>query len=84
MTVVRMWEGRCAAGRTAEAVAWAQRQLAPDALRAGASSAEVFRSEDRVVVLTRWTSATTWAEPAPDPAVVARCHAWPFESVGGG
>ena len=84
MTVVRMWEGRCAADRVDAAVAWVQQQVAPDALEAGAESVEVFRSEDRVVLLTRWTSPTTWAEPAPDPVVVERCHAWPFESVGGG
>ena len=82
MTHVRMWEARCEAGRTAEAVAWVQQRVAPDALEAGAHTAEVFRSEDRVVLLTRWPAETTWVEPEPDAALVARAHAWPFESVG--
>ena len=82
MTLVRMWEARCEPGRTDEAVAWVQQRVAPDALEAGAHTAEVFRSEDRVVLLTRWPTDTTWVEPTPDPALVARCHAWPFESVG--
>ena len=82
MTLVRMWEARCAAGRTDEAVAWVQQRVAPEALEAGAHTAEVFRSEDRVVLLTRWPAPTTWVEPAADPALVERAHAWPFESVG--
>ena len=81
MTVVRMWEARCAAGCTEEAVAWVQQVAAADALEAGASIAEVFRSEDRIVLLTRWPAPTTWVEPVPDPALVERFHAWPFESV---
>ena len=76
-----MWEARCEAGRTDDAVAWVQGVVVPDAVEAGASGAEVFRSQDRVVLITRWPSGTTWTEPAPDPAVVARCHAWPFEAV---
>jgi hypothetical protein len=82
VTVVRMWEARCADGRTPDAVAWVQECVVPDALEAGAAAAEVFRSENRVVLLTRWPAPTSWVEPAPDPAVVERCHAWPFESVG--
>ena len=82
MTHVRMWEARCEPGRTDEAVAWVQQTVAPDALEAGAHTAEVFRSEDRVVLLTRWPSESPWVEPVPDPALVARSHAWPFESVG--
>ena len=42
---VRMWEARCEPGRTDEAVAWVQQRVAPDALEAGAHTAEVFRSE---------------------------------------
>jgi hypothetical protein len=82
VTTVRMWEARCEASRTDEAVVWVQHVVVPDALEAGASEAEVFRSEDRVVLLTRWPAPTAWVEPVPDPALVARCHAWPFESVG--
>jgi len=76
-----MWEARCVEGRTDAAVAWVQRVAAPDALEAGAHTAEVFRSEDRVVLLTRWPAVTPWVEPEPDPSLVARCHAWPFVSV---
>lgn len=82
MTLVRMWEARCVEGRTDDAVAWVQRRVAPDALEAGAHTAEVFRSEDRVVLLTRWPAHTAWVEPAPPQDLVARAHAWPFESVG--
>jgi hypothetical protein len=79
---VRMWEARCVAGHISEAVAWVQQQVAADALEAGATTAEVFHSENRVVLLTRWPSPTAWVEPEPDPALVERCEAWPFESVG--
>ena len=82
MTHVRMWEARCVAGRTDDVASWVQQQVAADALEAGAHTAEVFRSEDRVVLLTRWPTLTAWVEPAPDPALVERCHGWPFESVG--
>jgi hypothetical protein len=82
MTHVRFWEARCEPMRLDEAVAWVQQVVAPDALEAGAHTAEVFRAEDRVVLLTRWPVVTSWAEPTPDPTLVARCHAWPFESVG--
>ena len=80
--LVRMWEARCVDGQTDAAVAWVQGVVAADALEAGANTAEVFRSEDRVVLLTRWPAPTTWVEPMPDPALVARSHAWPFEAVG--
>lgn len=82
MTLVRMWEARCVEGRTDEAVDWVQQRVAPDALEAGAHTAEVFRSEDRVVLLTRWPAPTAWVEPAAPEELVARAHAWPFESVG--
>lgn len=82
MMHVRMWEARCVEGRTDEAVVWVQTSVAPDALEAGAHAAEVFRSEDRVVLLTRWPTVTPWVEPEPDHALVARCDAWLFESVG--
>jgi hypothetical protein len=81
MSMVRMWEARCASGRTAEAVAWVQQRVVPSARAAGAVATEVFRSEDRVVLLTRWPASTGWTEPTPDPAIVERCHAWPFEAV---
>ena len=77
-----MWECRCADGRTDDVVAWVQQRVAAEALEAGAHTAEVFRSEDRVVLLTRWPAPTTWVEPTADPALVERAHAWPFQSVG--
>lgn len=81
MTVVRMWEARCVEGRTDDAVAWVQQEVVPSATAAGAVASEVFRSEDRVVLLTRWGGAPTWVEPEPDGSVVARWHAWPFDAV---
>ena len=78
--IVRMWEARCEEGRTDEAVVWTQ-SVAASALAAGAVGAEVFRSSDRVVLLTRWDADPSWVEPSPDPAVIARSHAWPFVSV---
>jgi hypothetical protein len=77
--MVRMWEARCATGRVDEVVAWAH-LVAAEALVAGACAAEVFRSEqDRVVLITRWTAPTDWAEPASAPAAVVRADAWPVE-----
>lgn len=78
--IARMWEARCTPGRTDEVIAWVRGTVVPDALEAGASAAEAFRSEDRVVLLTRWAMPTTWAEPPP-PDAVKRCHAWDFEVV---
>ena len=81
MTHVRMWEARCAPGRTDDAVAWVVDTVAPAAREAGSTLTEVFRTEDRVVLVSRWPGPTDWVEPDPDPAVVARAHAWPFEQV---
>jgi hypothetical protein len=75
--VARMWEARCEPGRTDEVVAWVRAVVVPDALEAGASTAEAFRAEDRVVLLTRWAGPSAWTEPAA-PASVARAHAWEF------
>ncbi len=76
-----MWEARCEAGRTAEVVSWVQGTVIPDALEAGASTAEAFGSADRVVLLTRWPAATAWVEPAAPLGIVARSHAWDFEAL---
>jgi hypothetical protein len=81
VTHVRMWEARCVEGRTDEVVGWVQAFVVPAALEAGAHGAEVFRSQDRVVLLTRWPTLSGWEEPEADPSVVARAHAWSFESV---
>jgi len=78
---VRMWEARCVEGRTDDAVAWVVETAAPAARAAGATLTEVFRAEDRVVLISRWPSPTAWVEPEPDPALVARAHAWPFHQV---
>ena len=79
--IARMWEARCEPGRTADALAWVQVTVVPAATRSGATGAEVFRSEDRVVVITRWPQESAWTEPEPPAGVVARSHAWPFEVV---
>ena len=76
-----MWEARCEPGRTADALAWVQATVVPDADEAGATAAEVFRSEDRVVLITRWRGESAWTEPEPPAGLVARSHAWPFEVV---
>ena len=76
---VRMWEARAQEGKADEVVAWAH-AVAAEALVAGASAAEVLRSEDdRVVLVTRWPAPTSWEEPTVLPAAVVRAHAWPFE-----
>jgi hypothetical protein len=76
-----MWEARCEPGRTDDAVAWVRSTVVADALEAGASTAEVFRSEDRVVLLTRWAAPTPWTEPSAPDGVLARAHAWVFDAV---
>ena len=73
-----MWEARCADGCADEAVAWVRGSVVPDALEAGASTAEMFGSADRIVLITRWPSAPTWREPAA-PSSVERAHAWDFQ-----
>ena len=79
--IARMWEARCEPGRTPDALGWVQATVVPEATRAGATGAEVFRSEDRVVVITRWPAESAWTEPQPPAGLVARSHAWPFEVV---
>ena len=79
--IARMWEARCAAGRTAEVVAWVRATVVPDALEAGASTAELFGSEDLIVLITRWPGAPVWREPVTPPAV-ERAHAWDFTVLG--
>jgi hypothetical protein len=73
-----MWEARCEQGKVDEVVAWAH-LVAAEALVAGASGAEVYRSEqERVVLITRWTELTSWVEPSSAPSSVLRADAWPF------
>ena len=74
-----MWEAKCVPGRVEQTLAWIKRELEPSANQAGATAIEVFRSEDRVVVITRWSGPTDWTEPSPYPTIVERYHAWPFE-----
>ncbi len=74
-----MWEARAQEGKVDEVVAWAH-AVAAEALVAGASGAEVFRSDDdRVVLITRWPVPTSWEEPTSTPASVVRAHGWDFE-----
>lgn len=76
--IVRMWEARCEAGLVEEVLTWA-RAVGAEALLAGASAAEVYRSEqDRVVLITRWSAGTDWQEPADVPDGVLRADSWPF------
>ncbi len=79
--IARMWEARCEPGCTADALAWVQPTVVPSATGAGATAAEVFRSEDLVVVITRWAEQSPWAELEHPAGLVARSHAWPFEVV---
>ena len=72
-----MWEARCVPERTDEVVMWVRNTVVPDALAAGAGGTEVFRSDDRVVLITRWPAGTLWTEPST-PSAVERAHAWPF------
>jgi hypothetical protein len=72
-----MWEARAAAGQAEALLAWVL-QRAPD-------GAQVYRSEDRVVLIARQikeVSRETEPLPEPPPALVARpAHAWHFERV---
>ena len=79
--IARMWEARCEPGRTTDALAWVQGVVVPGAVQAGSAGVEVFRSEDRVVLITRWSEVTDWVEPEAPADLVARSHAWPFEVV---
>jgi hypothetical protein len=76
--IVRMWEARCEPGLVDDVLTWA-RAVGAEALLAGASAAEVYRSdEDRVVLITRWSGPTDWEEPTALPDAVLRAQAWPF------
>jgi hypothetical protein len=87
--IVRFWEARVADNRLDDAVEWARTVLVPAALAAGASGVEVVASPadaptnnpPRVVVLMRWSSTPDFVEPAIDPTIVDRAHAWNFFSV---
>jgi hypothetical protein len=81
MTVVRMWEASVLPGRLPDAVSWLVGTVVPDALEAGADTAEVFRAigEERAVLITRWPMASAWTEPQPPGPLWSRAHAWAFE-----
>jgi hypothetical protein len=81
VTVVRMWEASVLPGRLDDAVAWLVATVVPDALEAGADTAETFRAigEERAVLITRWPAPTRWTEPAPPEPLWTRAHAWAFE-----
>jgi hypothetical protein len=79
---VLMWEAK---GDADGIIAWLRNEVLPK-LPTG-TSAELFRSADRVVVLLRYLTAESSAAalrlPDPPAELVARPpHAWPFESVG--
>jgi hypothetical protein len=81
VTVVRMWEAAVLPGRLGDVVSWLVGTAVPDALEAGADSAETFRAvgEERAVLITRWPAATPWTEPNPPEPLWTRAHAWEFE-----
>jgi hypothetical protein len=76
-----MWEAVVLPGRLPDAVSWLVATAVPDALEAGADSAEVFRAigEPRAVLITRWPMPTAWTEPQPREPLWRRAHAWEFE-----
>jgi hypothetical protein len=82
--VVRMWEARVLPGMLDEALGWVRKEVVPSAVARGAESVAVCAADEpdvRVVVITRWATATAWVEPVPPPGLVSRSHAWPFRSV---
>ena len=86
--VVRMWEGRAAAGHEADARAWLTATAVPAALASpGCTAAEAFAGdgggdEGLVVLITRWAGSPPdgWDEGAPD-GLLARQTAWPFRAL---
>jgi hypothetical protein len=81
MTVVRMWEAAVLPGRLADTVSWLLASAVPDALEAGADTAEVFRAvgDERVMLITRWPMSSPWTEPHPPEPLWRRAHAWELE-----
>lgn len=78
---VLMWEAK---GDADGIIAWLRREVLPT-LPTG-TSAELFRSADRVVALVRYGTVESPAAalrlPDPPAELVARPpHAWPFETV---
>jgi hypothetical protein len=66
-----MWEARSAPGQQEALLAWASDQASPDA--------QVYASEDRVVVIAEETGTGL---PEPPNALLARPpYAWSFERV---
>ena len=79
--IVRMWEAAVLPGRLPDTVSWLLSTAVPDALEAGASTAEVFRAvgEERAVLITRWPMPSPWTEPTPADELWRRAQAWCFE-----
>ena len=81
MTVVRMWEAAVLPGKLEDTVSWLLGIAVPDALEAGADTAEVFRAvgDELAVLITRWPMSSPWTEPQPPEPLWRRAHAWQFE-----
>jgi hypothetical protein len=78
--IARMWEARVEAGREDDVLGWLRATVVPGARAAGATRAELFRADERAVLITWWDGDGGWQEPEP-PTTVVRAHAWPFTVV---
>ncbi len=80
--LARMWEARVDPGRVEEALGWVRGVVVPAAQQAGCDRAALFRTVDRVVLITWWEPDEGWQEPDPPAGLLARPpHAWTFDEV---
>ncbi|CAM3268972.1 antibiotic biosynthesis monooxygenase family protein [Stackebrandtia soli] len=81
--IARMWEVKGHAERIGELVAWTDGALSGIETSPGCLGAQLFRSEDRVVVITTWRDRDAAVDlPEPAPELIARPpHAWDFTPV---
>ena len=73
---VLMWEAK---GDADGLIAWWREQVEP--LLVEGTSAELFRSADRVVALLRFSGERIAVPLPPDELIARPPHAWPFETV---
>lgn len=77
-----MWEVVAAADACDDLVSWVCDVALPSVEdEAGCRGGEVYRSADRVVVITHWEAAPRDLPDPPDNLTARAPHAWDFERV---